>query len=206
MIISCGKCNTGFFVSPAQIGPSGRRVKCSKCKHIWHASLPQYTVPKKDIIASRVEIDNSFNRANLPAIIPFSIPNALFIAPIALIMLISFTLWVFYPNFTSKIGLGSALSGLIVEDIKYDYDESNKVIHVEYSLVNKSSTIEQVPLVQVKLLDKNDSEISKVYIKEQGVQLNSGSSVVAEAEFTEVSEIPKTIEVSLGNLIKFWFR
>lgn len=41
MIIACPKCNTGFFVTPEQIGLSGRRVKCSKCSHIWHAKIYQ---------------------------------------------------------------------------------------------------------------------------------------------------------------------
>ena len=37
MIISCPSCETSFKVDAASLGPAGRRVRCSKCGHVWHA-------------------------------------------------------------------------------------------------------------------------------------------------------------------------
>lgn len=37
MIISCPSCETSFKVDAASLGPTGRRVRCSKCGHVWHA-------------------------------------------------------------------------------------------------------------------------------------------------------------------------
>ncbi|MEM1364156.1 MAG: MJ0042-type zinc finger domain-containing protein [Pseudomonadota bacterium] len=37
MPITCPKCRTSYQVSDEQIGEKGRRVKCIKCEHVWHA-------------------------------------------------------------------------------------------------------------------------------------------------------------------------
>ena len=40
MIISCPSCGVSFSVKSEALGAAGRRVKCSKCGHQWHA-LPE---------------------------------------------------------------------------------------------------------------------------------------------------------------------
>jgi len=35
MIASCPSCATRFEVADAKLGPGGRKVKCSKCGHVW---------------------------------------------------------------------------------------------------------------------------------------------------------------------------
>tara|TARA_B100000674_G_scaffold470903_1_gene459161 strand:- start:198 stop:1004 length:807 start_codon:yes stop_codon:yes gene_type:complete len=37
MILSCPQCNANFNLDDAVLGTEGRRVKCSKCGHRWHA-------------------------------------------------------------------------------------------------------------------------------------------------------------------------
>lgn len=51
MIISCSECNTRFVVAPQAIGPGGRRVKCSKCGHIWFEEPPEEDI---EIVPERV--------------------------------------------------------------------------------------------------------------------------------------------------------
>ncbi len=41
MILGCPNCATRFVVPPAAIGPEGRRVRCAKCSHVWHAEPPE---------------------------------------------------------------------------------------------------------------------------------------------------------------------
>lgn len=40
MQITCPNCQARYLVRDADIGPEGRTVRCSKCKHSWRASLP----------------------------------------------------------------------------------------------------------------------------------------------------------------------
>jgi len=37
MIISCSSCQTKFSVDESRIGSDGKKVRCSKCGHVWRA-------------------------------------------------------------------------------------------------------------------------------------------------------------------------
>lgn len=40
MIIACPSCETRFEVNAAAFPPGGRKVKCARCAHVWHAASP----------------------------------------------------------------------------------------------------------------------------------------------------------------------
>ncbi len=40
MIIACPSCETRFEVNAAAFPPGGRKVKCARCAHVWHADSP----------------------------------------------------------------------------------------------------------------------------------------------------------------------
>lgn len=40
MIIACPSCETRFEVNAAAFPPGGRKVKCARCGHVWHAASP----------------------------------------------------------------------------------------------------------------------------------------------------------------------
>ncbi|QTC90563.1 MJ0042-type zinc finger domain-containing protein [Brevundimonas goettingensis] len=39
MILTCPSCATSYFTPDEAIGPTGRKVRCKTCAHVWHASL-----------------------------------------------------------------------------------------------------------------------------------------------------------------------
>ncbi|MGQ0662234.1 MAG: DUF3426 domain-containing protein [Pseudomonadota bacterium] len=48
MILVCENCAARFVVDPAAIGPSGRWVRCGRCRHEWRAS-PAIDIPAEAI-------------------------------------------------------------------------------------------------------------------------------------------------------------
>ncbi len=40
MILSCPACATRYTIDEAQLGPSGRTVRCAACRNTWHAERP----------------------------------------------------------------------------------------------------------------------------------------------------------------------
>jgi len=45
MLIVCPSCTTSYQIDPASVGPSGRTVRCARCKTTWFAGGPQ-TAPE----------------------------------------------------------------------------------------------------------------------------------------------------------------
>lgn len=41
MIITCPRCETRFTTDAASFPASGRKVRCSKCGHVWHQGAPE---------------------------------------------------------------------------------------------------------------------------------------------------------------------
>ena len=41
MILRCPNCDTAYRVAVEALGPMGRRVRCSKCRNVWHAVPPE---------------------------------------------------------------------------------------------------------------------------------------------------------------------
>ncbi len=40
MHLTCPSCGATFLVEPEHLGPTGRRVRCGDCGHVWHQKRP----------------------------------------------------------------------------------------------------------------------------------------------------------------------
>ena len=56
MILTCPSCATSYFTPDDAIGPSGRRVRCQSCAHIWHATPEE---PPLDLVAASPVIETA---------------------------------------------------------------------------------------------------------------------------------------------------
>ncbi|MDF1747824.1 MAG: zinc-ribbon domain-containing protein [Alphaproteobacteria bacterium] len=77
MILTCPNCSTKFRVKDDAVGPTGRKVKCRNCAHVWHAMpegmdgpVPAPPAPKpkpKPVEPARpAEFDNSMDEDFAP--------------------------------------------------------------------------------------------------------------------------------------------
>lgn len=46
MIVTCPACATRYSVDPSAIAAEGRKVRCTRCSHIWH-QMPPADMPKR---------------------------------------------------------------------------------------------------------------------------------------------------------------
>ena len=44
MILACPNCMAQYRIRVEALGATGRRVRCSKCRHVWRAEPPGYVV------------------------------------------------------------------------------------------------------------------------------------------------------------------
>jgi len=52
MILTCPACSTRYSMDPLSLGPEGRRVRCAKCKHVWHQAPPEDMPRRVDLPAA----------------------------------------------------------------------------------------------------------------------------------------------------------
>ncbi|MBL4802955.1 MAG: zinc-ribbon domain-containing protein, partial [Emcibacter sp.] len=48
MILTCPECSARYVIDPAALLPSGRMVRCAKCKHSWKEPAPDADTPMVD--------------------------------------------------------------------------------------------------------------------------------------------------------------
>lgn len=51
MILTCPNCSARFLINTAALHPSGREVRCGRCRHQWFAAPPQPEKPEPEALA-----------------------------------------------------------------------------------------------------------------------------------------------------------
>lgn len=73
MLIVCPSCATSYMIEPASLGPSGRKVRCARCKATWFAGLGK---PQRDVSAfvdkviAEADAQPGGSSGDIPATIP----------------------------------------------------------------------------------------------------------------------------------------
>lgn len=207
MYIACPKCATTFTVLPEQIGPLGRKVKCSKCLTVWHQRLEDQVrvEPVLSPPLASSKMTPMGNGVNLPALLPIKLPVYLYISPPILLALIIFLSVILFPDFFGVRTL-TKYKELSVEDIHIENKKEDNRIIVSYKIMNSSDHAVVMPLVRVRLLDKG-SNILKYHVADQtGVALAPSQYVSIKTEFVSPPLSTKLVDVTLGNRLDFLLR
>jgi len=207
MYITCPECRSSFVVTPEQLGPSGRKVKCSKCQNIWHAQSEVANSVKIEpiVTADSQPMDAPAVGINLPALLPIKLPPYLCCLPILLIALIICASIAFYSD---TIGLGNnhfSYSGITINDVNIEYKKEAAKVVVHYKIMNNSDSKAIMPLVRIRLFDK-DHRVLQTHIENASVQLNPKQYVSIKTEFVSIPPSAQNIDITIGNKIDFLLR
>jgi predicted Zn finger-like uncharacterized protein len=76
MILTCSSCGTRYLIDPAQLGDSGRVVRCAKCGHSWvqapsgdRAPAPDLTPsPTSNVVSGNLPVPARPRKKRLPVL------------------------------------------------------------------------------------------------------------------------------------------
>ena len=204
MYIACPECNTKFVVTPEQIGTHGRKVKCSKCSHIWHQKLDSPMRIEPTVLAP-IEATPLGNGVNLPALLPIRIQPYLYALPFFMMAMILFMLTMLFPN---NLGFDSLLNSkkLSVHDIKIENHKDLNKITVSYKVMNNSKKNLKMPLVRIRLFDGNSRILKSLIDDHTNIDMSPNQFIQVKTEFVPAPPSAKEIDIMIGNKVDFILR
>jgi predicted Zn finger-like uncharacterized protein len=204
MYIACPECDTKFVVTSEQIGKHGRKVKCSKCSHIWHQRLDDQVRVEPTLTMPSVTTPLG-NGVNLPALLPIKIPHYLYMTPVLMLGLIILMLAMLFPN---NLGFESLLNSndLHIKDIQIENQKYLEKITVAYKVHNTSLKEVKMPLVRIRLFDKNNRIIKTLIDDHTDRDMAPNQFIKIEAEFVPAPPAADSIDIMIGNKIDFIIR
>jgi hypothetical protein len=201
----------------ASIGPSGRKVKCSKCQNVWFASLP----PKPKIELSNILPDGKALQGsfNLPIVAEVKISWYLYVMPIILSIMIIITYSLLFPDRVVASNLIEPkllcqkfavcdTSGIKLKDVKFeavDNSDTKKAV-LSYKIANNTNDVKNIPIIRVKLLDKDKNVIKSHVASNPGVILKPYHQHLVETRFEDLPGNIENIELSIGNSLELVLR
>ncbi|MDG1437287.1 MAG: zinc-ribbon domain-containing protein [Rickettsiaceae bacterium] len=201
MYIACPQCDTKFVVTPKQIGLNGRKVKCSKCLHVWHYKLDTNIVDEP-VITKQKPIAPIGNGVNLPALVKSEKPSYLFLLP-GFVMGAIIVLLVFL--FPQQVGINSFFNkkDVAIQDVKIVKDAESEKIVVKYKVHNNSASSINIPLIRISLFDQNHDLIQENIDNHSKIMIDPGKTVQIKTQFLSVHESVKTVDIMAGNKLDF---
>lgn len=212
MYIICPKCNTNFVIEDSQISKNGRKVRCSKCKHLWLAKndskakaspKKENIIPNKDDTKPITPETRFYDRDArlLPTIIEQKGNSN---------MRLCFYKWaltflgVFITLSLDMINFGQFRfsKDFSVENINTVSLDPNKV-RIDFTIVNNSSKTSNIPIIRYRFYDKNNKLITRKLVENNIAKLEPKQSIKITREF-DVK--PVNLDITLGSKLDFVIR
>lgn len=207
MLIRCPQCSTAFNVPTSAIGESGRKVKCTKCSHIWF----QEPLKTKDLhsflsIDERLRPLDAFKSApaNLPARIksPIGAWQIAFAAFLILIFAGTFTL----TRYQSYPIIKNTLQMERTDGLRFsDFSISKTIIDNKYEfnisgfLINTTDEIKTVPNITMEIHTKGLKMLDSKNLKLPQDTIAPATQIYFNSKISGVSGNAYEVELILAN-------
>ena len=198
MLISCPNCKTSFAVSAKSIGESGRKLKCSKCAHIWFQEPLNFNREKLDEFLNVAPPKIEENK-NLPVKVKhhYNYTNLLILLFLGIF---SYYLSIFKDFKINELTKFNSLEFRNFEAISELSDGKYKFT-ISGELYNNSPF--EIPLsgLNAKVLSKGGNVVSSETINIPD-KINARESLPIKVNLDKVIEKADLIEISLNNWLE----
>lgn len=202
MILVCPACHTRFHIEVAALGTQGRKVRCAKCRQVWHAEPPE-DAPRElaEAPAGYVAPPAGARRAGMRSIAWFGASLCLAaLAGAAIYRDDVVRAWPGSAPVFRALNLDLALDdALVVRDVAASrFVESGvSVLVVEGSIVNVSGASASVPTISVVLIGEQGRELATETVTTEAAELPAGDRVTFTARMINPPREASTYRVSL---------
>ncbi len=206
MYITCPNCQTRFIVTSNQIGINGRRVKCSKCSHLWYQKL-DYNTSKLNDFKDKVNtetIKNHYN-TNVPVILPYIPTKKKYnIFPILWTSFIIFCLVILLIDSFKFLGKYDQLK---IEEINLGKSHHIGGMKIFYKLSNQSDYLISDPIIKVRVMDSNTQALDEyVSITKLQTKIPAKQAIYLEMNIEGIPVTAKYIDIAIGNRLGLLFK
>jgi predicted Zn finger-like uncharacterized protein len=214
MILECPSCRAKYLVQAAVFAQGGRQVRCARCKHAWHATLPT-TVDV--FVASEATpeaplsppSDSLTVSANLPAVIANPLWKKLTLRVVLWTLLaVGAVLWPIldrdpivkaFPILrgtyeTLHLHVKRSGDGLIFDQVKSElrYDGGTMWLFVDGVIVNTTSEVKLLPDIKARAIGPDRHIIQSWWVEAPTATIAPGGEVPFHTQVA--ASMQRTIE------------
>jgi predicted Zn finger-like uncharacterized protein len=218
MNLTCPNCSTTFAVDAAKLGPTGKKVRCAKCAHVWHAEAPVTEERKQQVLEEqRQEVRKALQEKIVTEKKPAAakpepteskkLINYLKIAASVLLLLNVGALLTFNKSIIGQTSFYDMIGQYDTKSITIDPNSSvaskapkkGTDVVVNWSIKNTSGKAVTNPSVRIKLYDKNAELIGEKLGNSNGKKIAAGGTIKFKDSLIHKTKTGRYLTVEVGN-------
>ncbi len=204
MHITCPECSTKFIIKKEQLGAKGRRMRCSKCSHIWFQQTSDKLSEKKQKVQRKITPETRFYDGNarlLPTIITKKPKKKNYKLLEWLLVIFTFLALVV---FVELINLGYSYSKKFsVAGVNITVVDDSNVL-VTYVVKNNTDKPSPLPIMRFRFYDGTGRIVKRFLVENFTTKLEPKKNIIINREF-HVSGV-KAVDITLGSKLDFILR
>ena len=183
MIVRCPSCATRYLVDPSALGEAGRRVRCTRCGHVWHQTPAAEAAEAPDQAVPPVPLDRPPVWAGWAAagLFVFAALAGLALARNAIV-----ESWPGTVSIYDAVGLpiqAPQAQGLRIVDVQSErvQEGDRTILLVRGAVENTTQKGRRLPALRATLADEDGTELHEWPVAAQSRVLDGGQSTPFES-------------------------
>lgn len=210
MIVTCEKCKTQYALSSELVGENGRKVKCSKCTHVWHQLPLEDLTDTSKIEEAPKKLNKVPKGANLPTVNDYNVGFGLKVS-FALTLILAIFLGILSQgesnSFANLVGMKET-DGLVFENFKVEKQRVGNRLEFRINgiIENESEEVMEVPDIALTVLSSGGRKMGGITIEPSKRVLEAGEKIDVQTEINNVSGSADNIVLDIGDAWEMSFR